>query len=110
MQHLVDLLLVGLALIASTGYALFALGPKSLRKSAAAAIADLAARAAAIPGLRGPLLRFSLSLANKTQGSCGGCDNCGSEDAAHRNAAHRDAAAESRVPMSKVGLRGGARR
>lgn len=104
MQHLVDLLLVGLALIASTVYALIALGPKSLRKSAAAAVADLAARAAAIPGLRGPLQRYSLSLAKKAQGGCGGCDNCGSDQAAHP-----DAATESRVPISKVGLRGQAK-
>lgn len=106
MQHLIDLVLVSLALLASAAYLLFALGPKSLRKTAAAAIANLAARAGGIPGLRGPLHRLSANLTNKVQGGCGGCDNCGSEDAAESETT----AYESRVPVSKVGLRGRARR
>jgi len=106
MQHLIDLVLVSLALLASAAYLLFALGPKSLRKSAAAAIANLTARAAGIPGLRGPLQRLSANLASKVQGGCGGCDNCGSDAAAESE----PTAYESRVPISKVGLRRQARR
>jgi uncharacterized protein DUF6587 len=106
MQHLIDRLLVGLALFASAVYAILALGPKSLRKSAAASIADIAARAGAMPGLRGPLLRFSLRLANKGQAGCGGCDSCGADAAADAQAAMP----ESRVPISEIGMRGQAKR
>jgi len=106
MQRLLDLFLVSLALLASAAYLLFALGPKSLRKKAAAALANLTARAGGIPGLRGALQRLSANLANKVPGGCGGCDNCGSDDAAGSDAT----AYESRVPISKVGLRSRARR
>ncbi|HMD72565.1 MAG TPA: DUF6587 family protein [Steroidobacteraceae bacterium] len=106
MRHVIDLLLVSLALLASAAYLLFALGPKSLRKSAVAAIADLAARVGVIPGLRGPLHRLSANLANKVQGGCGGCVNCGSDAAAESDAP----TPETRVPISKVGLRRQARR
>lgn len=101
MLHLADLLLVILALLMSAGYALFALGPKSLRSRAAASIADLAARAAAVPRLRNPLMRLSASLAGKPRGSCGGCGSCGTEPAAEGD----PASAESRVPISKLAIR-----
>lgn len=106
MQHLIDLFLVGLALLASAAYLLFVLGPKSLRKFAAAAIADLSARAGGIPVLRVPLQTLSANLANRVQGDCGGCANCGSDQAADSDAA----APEARVPISKVGRRGRASR
>lgn len=106
MQHLIDLFLVGLALLASAAYLLFALGPKTLRKSAAAAIANLSTLAGGIPGLRGPLQTLSANLADKVQGDCGGCANCGSNDAAESHAT----TPESRVPISEVGRRGRARR
>ncbi|MGA2708725.1 MAG: DUF6587 family protein [Steroidobacteraceae bacterium] len=101
MPQLIDRILVGLVLLTSAAYALFALGPKALRRRMAASFADLAARASAIPGLRGPLQRLSASLGNKTQSSCGGCDNCGSEPAAKESLP----AAEVRVPMTRIGLR-----
>ena len=100
MPHLADLLLVGLALLISALYALIALGPRSWRGTAAASFAALAARSAALPGLRAALLRLSVSLAGKPRGSCGGCASCGT-DAAAGNAA----AAESRVPVGKLGMR-----
>ncbi len=105
MQHLADLFLVGLAVLASAAYALFALGPRRFRSRAAASIAGLAARAASIPGLRWPLRRLSAHLADKAQSSCGGCANCGSEAGATE-----DQAADVRVPISKIGARGGASR
>jgi hypothetical protein len=52
MRHAVDILLVALVLCASVGYAVLALGPKSLRKRL-------------------------LGASAKSGGACGGCDNCG---------------------------------
>jgi hypothetical protein len=101
MPQLIDRMLVGLVLLMSAAYALFALGPKALRSRMAASFADLAARASAIPGLRGWLRRLSASLGNKAQSTCGGCDNCGAEPAAKESLP----AAEIRVPTTRIGLR-----
>ncbi|MGA2776677.1 MAG: DUF6587 family protein [Steroidobacteraceae bacterium] len=105
MQHFVDIVLVSLVLLTSAAYALFALGPKSLRNRVAASIGGIAARATALPQLRGPLQRLSARLAKKAQGACGGCDSCGSETAANEHAANADV----RVPIAKIGMRRGLR-
>jgi hypothetical protein len=55
MQHVVDIGLVVVVLVASLAYAVLALGPKSLRKRVMGASA---------------------------QGACGGCDDCGTPPAA----------------------------
>ncbi len=101
MQHFIDLLLVGVALLVSTAYALYALGPKALRDRIAASIAAVAMRAAAMPGLRGPLQRLGARLAGTAPSACGGCGACATETAADADAG----SAESRIPISKIGLR-----
>jgi hypothetical protein len=81
MHGLLDEILVGGALLASIIYALFSLGPRTLRRG-------LAVRAAA---------------AIKPKGGCGGCDDCGSATPAPESTGSADP--EIRIPVSTIGKR-----
>jgi hypothetical protein len=78
MSPLLDNLLVVAALAASGVYALFKLGPSSLSRSVLSYIAGWARRAPAWSGLQALAARLGAAAA-KSSGSCGGCDNCGSD-------------------------------
>jgi hypothetical protein len=84
MSNLLDILLVGTALLASLLYAIVALGPRTWRRRVAAALTS-----------------FGLArIAPKTSGACGGCDNCAAPDAKDSTAG-----AETRVPLDEIGRR-----
>jgi hypothetical protein len=84
MSTLLDLLLVGGALLASMLYAIVALGPRSWRRHIGSALAAC--------GLA--------RVAPKSSGACGGCDNCGAPDAKESTAG-----AETRIPLDDIGRR-----
>ncbi len=105
MNSVLDNSLVGLALLASAGYAAMKLGPRSLRQSVLKGLSRLFAQAPTFPGLRRIAERFDAAAAGKAQGACGGCDNCGSEPASAQSAAQNLPAAEVRVPVAKIGRR-----
>ncbi|HEY2635304.1 MAG TPA: DUF6587 family protein [Steroidobacteraceae bacterium] len=100
MNGVIDGSLVGLALLASGGYVLLSLGPRSLRRRLVQALSQAAGRAPAFLGLRRMTQRLAVS-AGKAQGACGGCDDCGSGTAA----AETPAGGEVRVPVEKIGRR-----
>jgi len=100
MNSVIDNSLVGLALLGSAGYVLFSLGPRSLRRYLLAALSRATARAPRFLGLRRTAQRLAAS-AGKAPGACGGCDDCGSGQAA----AKTPAAAEISVPVKKIGRR-----
>jgi hypothetical protein len=102
MNRILDNFLVGLALLASAGYAFSRLGPKGLRTRMWAALAQAAARAPAILRLGGLARRLEAAAAAKTKGACGGCDSCGSEPSSTTSTAP---ASEVRVPVSEIGRR-----
>jgi hypothetical protein len=77
MQHVVDIGLVTLVLLAAIGYAVLALGPKSLRKRIMGASA-------------------------KGGGACGGCDDCGTPKPVQSAAP----GGEIRIPIGRIGRRG----
>jgi hypothetical protein len=79
MNAVLDNILVGAVLIASLGYAVYRLGPRALKKRILAA--------------------FGRS-AGKSQGACGGCDNCGAEPAAPQSSP-----GEIKIPVGKIGRR-----
>jgi len=81
MSNLLDILLVGTALVGSVLYAIVALGPRAWRRRVAAFLTSL--------GLA--------RVAPKTSGSCGGCDNCGAPDAKES-----PAGAETRIPLDEI--------
>ena len=98
MSRLLDAALVAVALAASVLYALYALGPKSLRGRLCTVLADLAARAPATLHL-GPIER-RLRAAAGGSGACGGCESCGPPTDA-RAADGK----EIRVPVANIGKR-----
>jgi hypothetical protein len=98
MSRLLDAALVAIALAASMGYALYALGPKTLRRRFRMALAELAARAPAALHL-GRIERRLRETAG-TSGACGGCDSC-----APSPADARGAGTEIRVPAASIGKR-----
>ena len=106
MNSVLDILLVGLALLASAGYALLSLGPRSLRRRLLAGMSRLTARAPAFLGLQRASQRLAVAAAGKAHGACGGCDDCGSENAPATTAAEQPSpVAEIRIPVTKIGRR-----
>ena len=100
MNSVIDNSLVGLALLASAGYALSSLGPRSLRRRLLAALSRATARAPAFLGLRRTAQWLAVASKVKAQGACGGCDDCGSG-----KAPAKPVTAEIIVPMGKIGRR-----
>jgi hypothetical protein len=98
-----DDILVAAALLASAVYALFALGPRALKRRALARVAGWALRAPAWFGLRGLAARLGAASA-KTSGACGGCDNCGSDGAATETSAPAGGA-DIKIPLANIGRR-----
>ena len=101
MNSFLDGSLVGLAVLASAGYALSSLGPTSVRRRLLAVLSGAAAHAPAFLGLNRTAQRLKVAAAGKAKGACGGCDNCGDEQAAQTSPE-----AEVRVPVAKIGRRG----
>jgi hypothetical protein len=104
MNSLLDNSLVGLALLASAGYAVASLGPKSVRRRLLSAIARATARAPRFLGLRTMSQRLEAS-AGKAQKACGGCDSCGSDQSPAAKATQNSPAVEVSVPVAKIGRR-----
>jgi len=105
MSSILDNALVGLALLASAGYAAVSLGPRSLRRRILGVLGSAAARAPTFLGLGGMAQRLAAASAAKAQGACGVCDNCGSEP----TTAPQPPKAEIRVPVARIGRRAGAK-
>lgn len=106
MNNVLDALLVGLALLASVGYALTSLGPRSLRRRLLVGLSRLMARAPAFLGLQRTAQRLAVAAAGKAQGACGGCDDCGSEKApATAASTQQSPGLEVRVPLTKISRR-----
>jgi hypothetical protein len=101
MNGILDDSLVGLALLASVGYAMASLGPRSLRRRILGVLGRVAGRAPAFLGLGRMAKRLAAASVAKAQGACGGCDNCGSE----ATPAPQAPKAEVRVPVARIGRR-----
>ena|ERR1700722_17956996 len=105
MNSILDNTLVGLAILASAGYAVAALGPRDLRRRILGVLSRAVARAPAFLGLGRTAQRLAAASTVKG-GVCGGCDSCGGEQsAAQKSPAQSSSAAEVRVPMAKIGRR-----
>src|SRR5271165_7660395 len=100
MNTLVDGFLVALALLASIGYAIFSLGPRTLRRRLLQAASRLLAIAPSYLGLGRVAGRLSAASIVKPAGACGGCDNCAPDAAATQSAA-----TEVAVPVGNIGRR-----
>jgi len=99
MSRLLDAALVAIVLAASVVYALYSLGPKSLRRRLGTALADLAARAPA--ALHLGRIERRLREAAGGSGACGGCESCAAGDVREADGK------ETRVPVANIGKRVG---
>jgi hypothetical protein len=97
MSRLLDAALVALVCVASVVYALYALGPKSLRRRLCTALADLAAGAPA--ALHLSRIERRLRAAAGGSGTCGGCESCAAGEAREADGK------EIRVPAANIGKR-----
>jgi hypothetical protein len=102
MNRLLDAALVATALAASAIYAMYSLGPKTLRRRLRMTLADLAARAPAALHL-GRLERRLREAGGS--GACGGCESCESSGEGARPEDARGAVKEFRVPAAGIGKR-----
>ena len=101
MHGFFDEALVTVVLVASIGYALFALGPRALKQSLLARSAALLRSMPTPLRWQGLAARWEAAASNKATGACGGCDTCGSE----QPKSAPGAAAEIKIPLAKIGKR-----
>jgi hypothetical protein len=105
MSPVLDNVLVAAALLASGVYALFKLGPRTLRRGVLSQVAGWAGRAPTWSGLRGLAARLGAAAAKSSE-SCGGCDNCGSDSGADAGAtAGQSSGPEIKIPVASIGRR-----
>jgi hypothetical protein len=81
MNALLDNLLVGVLLLVSAGYALYKLGPRTLRKRMLGTLSRVMSAAPTFLRLGRAAQRLA-TAAGGPAGACGGCDNCGAEPSA----------------------------
>jgi hypothetical protein len=101
MNTVLDNFLVGVALLASVGYAFYKLGPRTLRKRILETLGRAMAAAPAFLKLGRAARRLNAASAAKAQGACGGCDNCGTESSSEP----QPSPAEIKIPLAKIGRR-----
>jgi hypothetical protein len=101
MNSMIDVSLVGVALLASAVYVISSLGPRSLKPRVLLTLSRYLASAPAFMGLRPFAQRLREAAAAKTNGACGGCDSCETVEVSAQQAS----SAEVLVPVTKIGRR-----
>jgi len=96
MNAVLDNLLVAAVLLASVGYAVVKLGPRTLRKRILGALGHVLESAPAFLKLTSVAQRLA-AASGKAQAACGGCDNCGAE-----STSPPQSSSEINVPVSKI--------
>jgi hypothetical protein len=99
MNAVLDNFLVAAVLLASLGYALIKLGPRTLRQRILRSLGLILAAAPSFLRLDGVAQRLA-AASGKTQAACGGCDTCGTE-----SSSVPPAPSEINVPIGKIGRR-----
>jgi hypothetical protein len=105
MNHWLDQALVGLLLVASAGYALLTLGPKTLRAKILAGVGRLAAGAPRVFGLSRWAQRLQAAAAAQPKGACGGCEDCGTSTSTRTASGAPSTPREINIPPGKIGRR-----
>jgi len=104
MSRSLDAALVAVVLAASAVYAMYSLGPKTLRRWLRMTLADLAGRAPTALHLGG--IERRLREGAGSSGACGGCGSCASSaEGAPAEDARGGAGKEFRVPAASIGKR-----
>jgi hypothetical protein len=101
MNAVLDNFLVGVLLLASVGYAVYKLGPRSLRRRILQTLSRAMAATPVFLRLGRAAQKLDAASIGKAQGACGGCDNCGTETSSEQ----QTSSAEIKVPVAKIGRR-----
>jgi hypothetical protein len=101
MNAVLDNFLVGVLLLVSVGYAVYKLGPRTLRSRILQSLSRAMAAAPAFLRLGRAAQKLDAASAGKVQGACGGCDNCGTESSSEP----QSSSAEIKIPVAKIGRR-----
>jgi hypothetical protein len=101
MNAVLDNFLVGLLLLASVGYAVYKLGPRTLKRRILQTVSRAMAGAPAYLKLTRAAQKLDAASASNAQGACGGCDNCGTESSSEP----QPSSGEIKVPVAKIGRR-----
>jgi hypothetical protein len=101
MNAVLDNFLVGVLLLASVAYAVYKLGPRTLRTRILRTSGRVMAAAPAFFRLGRVAQKLDAASLGKAQGACGGCDNCGTESSSEP----KSSSAEIKVPVAKIGRR-----
>jgi len=101
MNAVLDNFLVGVLLLASVAYAVYKLGPRTLKRRILQTLSRAMAAAPAFFRLGRAAQKLDAASAGKAQGACGGCDNCGTESSSEA----QSSSAEIKVPVGKIGRR-----
>ena len=105
MNTVLDNFLVGVLLLASVSYAVYKLGPRTLKRRILQTFSRAMAAAPVSFGLGRVAQKLdTASAAGKTPGACGGCDNCGTESSSEPQSTSASSA-EIKVPVAKIGRR-----
>jgi len=101
MNTVLDNFLVGVLLLASVGYAVYKLGPKTLRGRILRTLSRAMTAAPVFLRLRRVAQKLDAASQGSAQGACGRCDNCGTESSSEP----QPSSAEIKVPVAKIGRR-----
>src|SRR5258708_37922548 len=101
MNAVLDNFLVGVLLLASVSYAVYKLGPRTLKRRILQTLSCAMAAAPAFFRLGRAAQKLDAASVSSAQGACGGCENCGPQASARP----QSSSAEIKVPARKIGRR-----
>jgi hypothetical protein len=102
MNAVLDNFLVGVLLLVSVAYAVYKLGPRTLRSRILQSLSRAMAAAPVFLKLGRAAQKLDAASAGKAQGACGGCDNCGTETSTEQ----QTSSGEVRIPVANIGRKG----
>jgi hypothetical protein len=101
MNAVLDNFLVGVLLLASVSYAVYKLGPRTLKRRILQTLSRATAAAPVFLRLGRVAQKLDAASSGSAQGACGGCDNCGTESSSEP----QPSSAEIKIPVAKIGRR-----
>jgi hypothetical protein len=101
MNAVLDNFLVGVLLLASVSYAVYKLGPRTLKRRILQTLGRAMAAAPAFFRLGRVAQKLDATSSAKALGACGGCDNCGTESSSEP----QPSSGEIKVPVANISRR-----
>jgi hypothetical protein len=102
MNAVLDNFLVGVLLLASVAYAVYKLGPRTLKRRILQILSRAMTAAPVFLRLGRAAQKLDAASLGSAPGACGGCDNCGTESSTGQKAS----SGEIRIPVANIGRKG----